>query len=217
MAIKQIRVGRDNFSYLIYCQSATPGAIGDGAEAALVDPGFDAAKALARISELGLELIYIINTHHHADHTAANQPVKKLFSCQILAHDLDAPKIRGGVDAILQDDQIMDLGEVEIKIIHTPGHTKGGICLLVDDDDNGQYLLTGDTLFIGNCGRTDLPDASNEEMFTSLNERIKTLPDDLIAYPGHDYGNKPFDTLGNQKKVNKVLLASTLEEFMRIP
>ncbi|MCK4757742.1 MAG: MBL fold metallo-hydrolase [Thermoplasmata archaeon] len=213
MAIKQIRVGRDNFSYLIYCQSATPGAIGDGAEAALVDPGFDAAKALARISELGLELTYIINTHHHADHTAANQPVKKLFSCQILAHRLDAGKIKGGVDALAQDNEELDIGKVKVKIIHTPGHTRGGICLLVDDE----FLLTGDTLFIGDCGRTDLPDGSNSEMFDSLNNRIKPLLDDLIVYPGHDYGPTPFDTLGNQKHTSKVLLARSLEEFSRIP
>ena len=214
MTIEQLRTGRDNFTYLIYNQSSK--------EAVIVDPGMDAAPALSRISELGLDLIYIINTHHHADHTASNQSVKKLFSCQILAHELDAPKIRGGADSTLQDGQTLRLGEVEVEIIHTPGHTKGGICLLVNDepDSDGQlsrYLLTGDTLFIGDCGRTDLPGGSNREMFTSINERIKALPDDLIVYPGHDYGNKPFDTLGNQKKVSGVLLASSLEEFMRIP
>ena len=208
MVVEQIRVGKDNFSYLIYCQSTK--------EAALVDPSYDAAKALARISELGLDLTYIINTHHHADHTAANQPVKKVFSCQVLAHHLDAPKVKGGVDAPLQDNEELDIGKIKVKIIHTPGHTKGGICLLVNDE-GGQYLLTGDTLFIGDCGRTDLPDGSNSKMFNSLNNKIKPLPDDLIVYPGHDYGPKPFDTLGNQKKTSKVLLASTLEEFSKIP
>ena len=214
MTTEQIRTGRDNFTYLIYCQSTK--------EAVIIDPGMDAAPALSRISVLGLDLEYIINTHHHADHTAANQSVKKLFSCQILAHELDAPKIRGGVDSMLQDDQTLSLGEILIKILHTPGHTKGGICLLVNDEPDGddqssRYLLTGDTLFIGDCGRTDLPGGSNQEMFYSINEKIKPLPDDLIVYPGHDYGNKPFDTLGSQKKTNKVLLASTLEEFERIP
>jgi len=205
MTVEQILTGRDNFTYLIYSQSIK--------EAIMVDPGMDATPALSRISDLGLDLTYIINTHHHADHTAANQSVKKLFSPQILAHESDASKIRGGVDATIQDGQIMSIGDVTVEIIHTPGHTKGGICLLVDE----KFLLTGDTLFIGDCGRTDLPDGSNEEMFASLNERIKTLPDDLTIYPGHDYGGKPFDTLGNQKKVSSVLLASTLEEFCGIP
>ncbi len=204
MTVEQILTGRDNYSYLIYSEEAK--------EAALVDPGFSAADSLKRLSELGLDLTYIINTHHHADHTAANDSVKKLFSPQILAHELDAPKIKGGVDSTLQDGQILNIGEIEIKIIHTPGHTRGGICLLVDD----KYLLTGDTLFIGDCGRVDLPDGSNREMFNTL-ARLKELPNDLIVYPGHDYGNKPFDTLGNQKLASKVLLASTLEEFCRIP
>ncbi len=214
MTVEQILTGRDNFTYLIYSQSTK--------EAIIVDPGMDATQVLSRISALRLDLTYIINTHHHADHTASNQSIKKLFSCQILAHELDAPKISGGVDATLQDDQIMNAGDIQIKILHTPGHTRGGICLLIEDeiDSDGQsfrYILTGDTLFIGDCGRTDLPDGSNREMFTSLSKRIKSLDDNIIVYPGHDYGNRPFDTLGNQKKTNKVLLASSLEEFVKIP
>ncbi len=205
MTVEQILTGRDNFSYLIYSEGEK--------EAALVDPGFSAAGSLKRLSDLGLDLSYIINTHHHADHTAANDSVKKLFSPQILAHELDAPKIKGGADVTLQDGQILNIGDVEIKIIHTPGHTRGGICLLVDD----KFLLTGDTLFIGDCGRVDLPDGSCEVMYASINDKIKTLPDHLIVYPGHDYGDKPFDTLGNQKMVSKVMLASSLEEFCGIP
>jgi len=78
-------------------------------------------------------------------------------------------------------------------------------------------VLTGDTLFIGDCGRTDLPGGSLEEMFQTLQQKIKTLPDEYIVYPGHDYGERPFDRLGNQKQSNKTLLAKTLKEFSQIP
>jgi len=95
----------------------------------------------------------------------------------------------------------------------TPGHTKGGICIIVDD----KAILTGDTLFIGDCGRTDLPGGSLQEMFHTLQQKILPLPDDLLVYPGHDYGEKPFDRLGNQKQTNKTLRARTLQEFSLIP
>ena len=96
--------------------------------------------------------------------------------------------------------------------VHAPGHTSGGICIIVD----ASYLLTGDTLFIGDCGRTDLPDGSNEDMYATL-QMLKNLPDELIVYPGHDYGKKPFDTLENQKKTNKTMLAKSLDIFSQIP
>ncbi len=190
MSPEQIRVGRDNFSYVIYCPESR--------EAALVDPGFDASKALAFIDSKKLKLLYIINTHHHSDHTADNQRVKRECGSEILA-----PKTDG---------ETLLIGEVRLKFLLTPGHTPGDICMIVDDE----ALLTGDTLFIGDCGRTDLPGGSDAQMYDTL-QKLKTLPDHLIVYPGHDYGPKPFDTLGNQKRVNKTLVASNLEEFMLIP
>jgi glyoxylase-like metal-dependent hydrolase (beta-lactamase superfamily II) len=100
-----------------------------------------------------------------------------------------------------------------LSCLLTPGHTPGGICIIVDK----KALLTGDTLFIGDCGRTDLPGGSLEEMFKTLQEKIFLLSDELIVYPGHDYGEKPFDSLGNQKRTNKTLKAKTLKEFSTIP
>ena len=117
------------------------------------------------------------------------------------------------IDQIVSDADILQLGTVPLTIIHTPGHTPGGICILV----NKTALLTGDTLFIGDCGRTDLPGGDVSQMFHSLHEKIMKLPDELIVYPGHDYGNKPFDTLGNQKRTNKTLLESSLHKFSQIP
>ena len=200
MAVEQIRVGRDNFSYLVYCKETRL--------AALVDPGMDTTKAIERIRELNLDLKFIINTHHHADHTAENSRVKKEFHSKIIAYYSD----KSNHDIGVKDREEFVLGNTKLKFLHTPGHTPGNMCIIV----NNKYILTGDTLFIGDCGRTDLPGGSNVQMFETL-QMIKSLPDELIIMPGHDYGDAPQDTLGNQKCRNKVLLAQTLEEFSRIP
>jgi len=202
--IKQFKISFDNFSYIIYCEKSK--------KAAVVDPGFDAEKILKCITEETLDLQYIINTHHHSDHTSGNSRIKeKINSSKIIASKLDGEKI--GADIFVGNNETIMLGDIELKFLLTPGHTPGGICIIV----NNETILTGDTLFIGDCGRTDLPGGSFEEMFKTLHEKIMVLPDNLIVYPGHDYGNKPFDTLGNQKNKNKTLTARNLEEFSRIP
>ena len=206
MSIEQIRVGSDNFSYLIYDSNTR--------KAALVDPGYDATKAVNILAEKKLELFYIINTHYHSDHTVANQQIKKAVpTAQITASAADGKKLNIPVDKIVSDNEKLHIGEITLTILVTPGHTSGGICILVDNF----ALLTGDTLFIGDCGRTDLPGGNLKDMFHTLKEKILPLPNHLIVYPGHDYGEKTFDTLGNQKQNNKTLRAKTLEEFSRIP
>ncbi|MCX6664735.1 MAG: hydroxyacylglutathione hydrolase family protein [Euryarchaeota archaeon] len=206
MSIEQIRVGSDNFSYLIYDINTR--------KAALVDPGYDTTKAVDVLAEKKLELLYIINTHFHSDHTAANQQIKKAVpTAQVVASAIDGKKLNIPVDRIVSDSEILHIGEIMLTILVTPGHTSGGICIIVDN----VALLTGDTLFIGDCGRTDLPGGNLKDMFNTLKEKILPLPDHLIVYPGHDYGEKPFDTLGNQKQSNKTLRAKTMEEFSRIP
>ncbi len=194
----------DNFSYLIYCPKSK--------KAALVDPGYDASKALEFISSLDLKLLYIINTHYHSDHSGDNQRVKMAHHSEIVASAADGDFV-SDVDKIVSDGDVIPLGEVRLKFMITPGHTTGSLCIIVDDE----ALLTGDTLFIGDCGRTDLPGGNDARMYQALQEKIRPLPDHLIVYPGHDYGDKPFDTLGNQKRTNKTLLARNPEEFSRIP
>ncbi len=204
MTIEQIRVGVDNFSYLITSDM----------QAALVDPGTDATAALKQIADKRLALLYIIITHYHGDHTAALPTAKKAHpSAKVVASQTDGRYLRVHPDLVVSDGSTLPVGSISITIISTPGHTPGGICLLVDD----QALITGDTLFIGDCGRTDLGDGSLEQMYDTLQHKILPLPDYLIVYPGHDYGDKPFDTLGNQKKTNKTLRARTLQDFARIP
>ena len=117
--------------------------------------------------------------------------------CEIVASEVDASNIPG-VDRTVTDGEEILLGEVRLRFLLTPDHTRGGLCIIVDDE----ALLTGDTLFIGDCGRTDIG-GSDTQMFQTL-QRLKILPDHLIVYPGHDYGSKPFDTLGNQKKTNNL-------------
>jgi len=204
--IEQFKVGADNFSYIIY-NTVTK-------EAAIVDPSYDASKVLNFIKQNNLNLKYIIITHYHFDHSKDIASVKKaISSAKVVASELDGKKLNEKVDISIVDGQKLDLGDIVLQIILTPGHTPGGICILVDN----KAIITGDTLFIGDCGRTDLQDGDINQMFKSLQEKIKPLPDHIIVYPGHDYGEKPFDTLGNQKRKNKTLLARNIEEFSKIP
>ena len=204
MTIKQIKVGFDNFCYIVYCSTTL--------KAAIVDPSYDPSKILEFINSKNLELEYIINTHYHFDHTSGNQRIKNVLSSRVIASKIDGKKITSGVDIFVGDNDQLNVGEISIKFLLTPGHTPGGICLII----NNEALITGDTLFIGDCGRTDLPGGNLKEMFRTLHHKIKNLPDHLIVYPGHDYGDKPFDTLGNQKLTNKTLLAKNLKDFSKL-
>ena len=206
MVVEQIKAVFDNFSYIIYCSK--------NKDAAIVDPSFDATKTLDFISTNNLKLKYIILTHYHSDHTRDTLRIKESYpNVKIISSKSDGKNMGFKVDLYVSDNDELKVGDINLKFILTPGHTQGGICVIVDNE----AILTGDTLFIGDCGRTDLPGGSFEQMFKTLQEKIKPLPDHLIVYPGHDYGPKPFDTLGNQKKTSKVLLAKNLEEFSKIP
>lgn len=206
VTIEQLKVGFDNFSYVVYCTIKK--------ESAIVDPSFDATKDLEFISSNNLKLKYIIITHYHSDHSGDTHRVKKLHPLlKIVASNSDGARLGVTVDIIVTDGDKLKVGDVNLDFILTPGHTQGGICIIVDNE----AILTGDTLFIGNCGRTDLPGGDFKQMFKTLQEKIKPLSDNLIVFPGHDYGDKPFDTLGNQKRTNRTLLAKNLDEFSKIP
>ncbi len=204
--IEQLRVGFDNFSYVIYCLTQK--------KAAVVDPGFDVGKILYVLQSKNLELLSIILTHYHSDHTAETEHLKKMVpSALIVASEEDGRRLPVQPDIVVSDGDKLNVGSLVLSFLLTPGHTPGGICILVDQE----ALVTGDTLFIGDCGRTDLPGGNLETMFQTLQQKILPLPDDLIVYPGHDYGDKPFDSLGNQKRTNKTLRAKTLGDFSLIP
>ena len=200
LVVEQIKVGADNFSYLIY----DPGS----GEGAIVDPGIDSSEALEKAERMGLDLKYVINTHHHVDHTGDNSKVMERTGAKLVASEEASGQLIQPVDIEVGDESVLDLGDMNLRFLKTPGHTKDGICIIVDD----MCLLTGDTLFIGDCGRCDLSGSSIDDMFRSL-QKLKELDMSLIIYPGHDYGPMPFDTLGNQVRSNKAMQAKSAEEL----
>jgi hydroxyacylglutathione hydrolase len=154
-----------------------------------------------------LKLKYIINTHGHSDHTAGNQELRSSFNAKIVAHKLSHVK----ADIKINDGDTIKIAKIQIKVIHTPGHTPDSISLLV----NNQKLLTGDTLFVGECGRTDMPGGSSKSMYDSLFNKLLKLNDNIEVYPGHDYGPKPSSTIGEERRSNYTLEPRTLTEFIK--
>ena len=145
-----------------------------------------------------IDLIYVINTHSHFDHVEGNDPIKKEFGSQVVSHELEKDK----ADIKVKDNQVLKVSSFDIKIIHTPGHTPGGICLLI-----GEYLFTGDTLFLGHVGRTDFPGGDKQDMILSI-KKLMQLDDTIIIYPGHnyDYLGKIDSTIGYERKNNPFVL-----------
>ncbi len=143
MIIRQLEVGHmDNFCYLVGCEKTR--------KAMMIDPGADVERIMAAAKKEGLLIETIVNTHGHGDHTAGSARLKALTGARIIMHALDAAAV-SETDVRLAGDQELELGAIRFKVIHTPGHTPGGICLYAE----GQ-LFTGDTLFVGDSGRTDL-------------------------------------------------------------
>ena len=188
MLIKQIDVGyMDNFCYIVGCAKTR--------KALVIDAGHEVEQIVAAAENQGLEIETIINTHGHGDHTAGNAKLKSLTGAKIIIHALDAagyPK----ADVFLKDEKTLQLGEITFEVIHTPGHTPGGICLYAQGN-----LFTGDTLFVGDSGRTDLPGGDRPTLGKSI-RRLMQLPDDTIIWPGHNYGPTPTSTIGWEKRNN---------------
>jgi hydroxyacylglutathione hydrolase len=197
MFFKQIQQHTDNFSYIVADENTK--------EAAVVDSSYNADEIIKAIKNEKLHLKYIINTHGHSDHTAGNTELQSIFGAKIVAHKQS--KIHP--DLSVDEGDTLNVGKISVKIIFTPGHTADSICLFVND----QKLLTGDTLFVGECGRTDFPGGNTKSMYESLNRLIK-LNDNVEVYPGHDYGLKPSSTIGDEKKSNYTLQPRSLMEFI---
>ncbi len=197
MFFKQIKQRGDNFSYIIADDAAK--------EAVVVDPSFNADAIAKLLRDHSLNLKYVINTHHHGDHTAGNEGLRSDFDAKVVAHELSKAK----KDLNVVDGDTITVGAVAIEVIHTPGHSPDSICLLADGK-----LLTGDTLFVGECGRTDLPGGSPEDMYHSLFDKLIKLDDGIEVYPGHDYGPKPHSTIHDEKRQNYTLQKRTLAQFI---
>jgi len=199
MIVKQIPVGSmANFTYVIADEKSKL--------AAVIDPSWDLEKVLNALKTNELKVKYIINTHTHFDHVLGNEQLAALTDAEIIMHknsQLDK-------DIAVDDGDTIDLGNISMKVMYTPGHSKDSICLLAENK-----LFTGDTLFVGSCGRVDLPGGSASELYDSLFGKLVKLDDRIEVYPGHDYGSKPFSTLGDEKKTNHVLKPRTKEEFLQ--
>ena len=192
MIFEQIPVGQmQNFSYLVGDEKTK--------EAAIVDPGWDIGKLLSAAKKDDLDVKHILITHSHYDHI---QQVKDLFDATdatVYVHKEDSEEIKNhGVGKIKTVDEgdIINIGKIKIKVLHTPGHTPGSVCYLIDNK-----LITGDTLFVGNIGRTDLP-GGNPRIMSETLRRLKKLDENIEVYPGHDYGSTKSSTIGREKKTN---------------
>ena len=185
-----------NFTYLI----------ADGAHGAVIDPSFQGQGVLRKAAQLGLTIDVVLLTHDHTDHCADLERVALASGCRVGAH----PSSRIRKDIALEDGATVRVGELAIRVIHTPGHTPDSVCLLADG-----CLFTGDTLFVGECGRTDLPGGDAAALYDSLFRVLGALDDKLGVYPGHDYGSQPHSTLGQERRTSYVLRPRTLEDFVR--
>ena len=183
-------------------------------DAMVIDPGGDGLEIQQRISKHGLKVRYIVNTHAHIDHIAANEDLKHAYpDAQLLIHELDAPALTDPsrnlslllnfrfksppADRLLKDGDEIVLGRYRFRVIHTPGHSAGGISLYCDGI-KPPVLFCGDTLFQFSVGRTDFPGGSFETLANAIRERLFVLPDETVVYPGHG----PETTIGEEKRHN---------------
>ena len=199
MIFEQIRVGGDrNFGYLIGDRT--------GGSALAVDPSYNPRLVYERAQENDLKIVAIACTHAHFDHTNGNDELRELTGAEVWLYGMGAgPGERG-----LTDGEEIAIGELTVRVIHTPGHTPESTCFLVDG-----RLLTGDTLFVGKVGGTGFGDDAKDE-FESLHNKIFLLSDETEVWPGHDYGVRPSSTIGEERRTNPFVLQPDFEAFVHL-
>jgi glyoxylase-like metal-dependent hydrolase (beta-lactamase superfamily II) len=219
---QQIPVGQmANFAYLIGSRSTR--------EAFLVDPAWNVDVLLDRAESDGMRVVGALATHYHQDHVGGSlfgmeiEGVARLLTrapVPIYAnrHEAEGLRVVTGVSESdlrrVEAGDVLELGALRIRLLHTPGHTPGSQCFLVEEAGQVGRLISGDTLFLGSCGRVDLPGGDPEAMYRSLNETLKRLADETLVYPGHLYSRESHDTLGNEKRSNPLLRVSSLDQFL---
>lgn len=208
MFLKQMQVGNFSvFAYLVGCEKTK--------EALVIDPAAETRRLLLEAEQRGYRIKYIVNTHSHLDHTMGNRRMKELTGSKIVIHALEADSLvhqpqyllslfsadpSPPADVTVIDGDEIKIGEISLKVIHTPGHSRGSICLYTEG-----IVFTGDTLFVGGVGRTDLEGGSWEELQRSIRDRLLVLPDETIVAPGHHYGSEPSSTIGRERRSNPFL------------
>jgi len=205
MIFEQILVGQmQNFSYLIGDESSKEGAV--------VDPAWENDKILSIASKHDLNIKFILITHSHYDHVEGVKEMVDATDAVVYVHEDDSDEIKNrGINKIktIDENDEINIGKINIKVMHTPGHSPGSVCYLFDNK-----IITGDMLFVEAIGRVDLPGGDIEKMFNSL-QKLKKLDDNIEVYPGHDYGSIKHSTIAHEKKNNAYMKASK-EEFVRI-
>ena len=186
-------------SYLVGCEASHAAALIDP-EITLVDHYLGAA------SRLGVHIRYIVDTHTHADHFSASRELAKTLAAPVVMHRLSPAPF---ADMRLDDGDMLIVGEMRLKALHTPGHTRDSICLAVED-----RVFTGDTLLIGGTGRTDLPSGDPHALYESLFEKLLKLPAETLVYPAHDYKGRDRSTIGGEIADNPRLQKATRAEFV---
>ena len=219
---QQIPVGQmANFAYLVGSRSAR--------EVLIVDPAWEIDELLDLAAADDMNVVGALVTHYHQDHVGGEifghqiPGIAQLLARQpmpIYVNRIEADGLRRITGASESDlvrkeggDTIV-LGDLRIRLLHTPGHTPGSQCFLLEERGAPGRLISGDTLFLGSCGRVDLPGADPEAMYESLNKTLYQLPDDTLLYPGHLYSTDPSGTIGNEKRSNPFMRVASLEQFL---
>jgi hydroxyacylglutathione hydrolase len=190
--------------YILGCEKTGEGVV--------IDPGGNPDRIITVFSGHGLKIIHVLNTHGHFDHVGGNRTILEATGADLMIHEADVPLLSRAFESAavyglrtensplpahyLVDGMVLPVGTYEIKILHTPGHTPGGCCLLADG-----IVITGDTLFADSVGRTDFPGGSTQTLMKSISEKLLNLPEDTVVYPGHG----PSTTIGREKRHNPYL------------
>jgi len=219
MVLKQVEIGpMMNFVYLIGCQESK--------EAAVVDPAWDVPAILKLAQDSDLKIRHILITHGHPDHINGLESLLEATDARIYIHSDEADYMREVARSFGMPTDFMDrrstnfrmvsdgdtvrVGKLSVQFLHTPGHSPGSQCFLVENS-----LISGDTLFVDACGRVDMPGGDPEKMWWSLNHKLRALDDGTVLYPGHDYGDRPTSTIGEQKRTNSYMKYDSIQQFLR--
>ena len=188
-----------NYTYLI--------ASAKGREAIIIDPVIENVESyISILNELELKLVKVIDTHIHADHVTGASKLKQATNCTTLMGEhtpADAVEIK------VKDGEIIEIDNLKIKSLYTPGHTSDSYSFLLDN-----YLFSGDTLLINGTGRTDFQNGSSKDAYNSLFHKLLKLPEETFVYPGHDYNGKLVSTIGNEKRSNPRLQVNSVDEYV---
>jgi hydroxyacylglutathione hydrolase len=181
-------------------------------EVAVVDPAWEVARIVEMAQEHDLTITKILITHSHFDHINGVEDLLHRTKAKVYIHKAEAEFMKAvWPDLVLvESGDTTQVGDVEVRFIHAPGHTPGSQCFLVRDN-----LISGDTLFIGACGRCDLPGSNPEDMYYSLTQTLARLDDRTVVFPGHHYAPRPYSTIGDEKRFNPYLQFQSLQDFLR--